>query len=87
MMRCCHLYHLEAGRRVFSFEAAPVRGVDICNRCGACLVRSIENGRNGEDGREHSWIVFSDEVNDFLKNHDLPVETADRIREIVKEAT
>lgn len=84
-MRCCHIYGSKCGKRVFSFDAEPVCAVDYCNRCGDCLVCDIEDDCNGEDGRGHVWVVFSEEADAFLKTHELPEEIANRIREIVKE--
>lgn len=85
-MLCCNLYDHSGCVRLFSFDAEPVCAVDYCDRCGDCLVCDIEDGCNGEDGREHFWVVYARDVAEFLGSHELPEEVADRIRVLVKEA-
>lgn len=41
---------------------------EFCDRCGDCL-RCNDDDPCGTNGGDHVWIVYSDQVGQFTKNH------------------
>ena len=47
----------EDGSFIDEEEAIPECG-DYCEHCGDCLYCYSEDGCGGEEGVEHSWVVY-----------------------------
>ncbi len=80
----CEFFDRKGCKKLFSFEAAPVCAVDYCDACGDCLHCDREDGCHGKDQVQHTWVVYAEDVVEFLKTHELPHGLVSRIQQIVE---
>ena len=78
----CYLYDRDGVKRLLSFDATPICGVDFCDNCGDCLDCEAEGC---PDDVACSWVVYLENAEDFLRQHRaLPTRTINLIREAIK---
>lgn len=81
----CELFNRRGLKKLLSFEATTVCQVDFCDQCGDCLDCHWEDGCAGKAGVEHRWVLYADDVEAFLKVHELSEKIVEEIRAAVKE--
>lgn len=69
-----NIYEYQGKEIIGSVEATAICGVDFCDHCGDCLPCY------GEDPcyrGSHLWVIYEDDLEEFLKTHGLTMENVE----------